>query len=244
MRTLDGKRYWLVGASEGLGRALAMQMSDAGASLVLSARNGDRLDALARTLSGPTDVVPLDVTDTEACQRAADDVGAVDGIVYLAAVYWPMSATALDTARAVQMCDVNLTGAMRVVLPVVDQMVQRDTGHVVLVGSLSGYRGLPGAVGYGASKAGLMSLAETLHADLRKTGVAIQWASPGFIRTRLTDQNDFSMPFLMEPDAAAGRIVAHMRSGSASCSFPRPFSWVFRLSQFLPDCVYYRLFAP
>jgi short-subunit dehydrogenase len=114
---------------------------------------------------------------------------------------------------------------------------------VVIVGSLSGFRGLPGAIGYAASKAGVMALAESMQADLRRTGVTVQLANPGFIRTRLTDKNDFSMPFLMEPEAAARDIFEFMCTRRFSLSFPVPFAWVFRGSQFLPDWLYYRLFG-
>jgi short-subunit dehydrogenase len=89
-----------------------------------------------------------------------------------------------------------------------------------------------------------MSLAESLYADLRGTGVEVQVANPGFIRTRLTDKNDFSMPFLMEPELAAREMFEHMNADAFKKSFPLAFSWLFRLSQFLPDWAYYRLFAP
>ena len=141
------------------------------------------------------------------------------------------------------MCDVNFTGCARVLGAVLPGMVARGTGHLVITGSLAGFRGLPGALGYGASKAGVMALAESLYADLRGTGVKVQLANPGFIRTRLTDKNDFSMPFLMEPDQAARAMLSHMRTSRFKTSFPTVFSWLFRLSQFLPDWAYYPLFA-
>jgi short-subunit dehydrogenase len=114
----------------------------------------------------------------------------------------------------------------------------------VLTGSLSGFRGLPGANGYGPSKAGVMAMAETLYADLRGSGVTVQLANPGFIRTRLTAKNDFSMPFLMEPEQAAREMFELMQTDQFKSNFPTVFSWLFRLSQFLPDWAYYRIFAP
>jgi len=139
---------------------------------------------------------------------------------------------------------VNFTGCARVIGAVLPGMVARGAGHVVITGSLSGFRGLPGSIGYSASKAGVMSLAESLYADLRASGVRVQVANPGFIRTRLTEKNDFSMPFLMEPEEAARAMFEHMNSDGFKASFPMVFSWLFRLSQFLPDWAYYRLFAP
>ena len=242
MREWSGKRYWLVGASEGLGRALSERMSRAGAHLVLSARDEGRLQDLADALPGPATVAPCDVSSDASVAAAAEQAGELDGVVILAGVYWPHAAQDWDAGHVTAMCDVNLTGTARVLGHVVPDMVARDAGHIVITGSLSGFRGLPGAIGYSASKAGVMSLAESMHYDLRKSGVAVQVANPGFIRTRLTDKNDFRMPFIMEPDEAAGIMWDFMQTDRFKRSFPTFFSWVFRGSQFLPDWLYYRLF--
>lgn len=242
MRKLSGKTYWLVGASEGLGRALALRLSKAGCALVLSARNMDSLQALAETLPGPTRCVRCDVSDKASVMAAAQDAGQIDGVVFLAGVYWPFSARDWDADQAEAMFDVNLTGAARVLGQVVPGMVARGAGHIVITGSLSGYRGLPGSIGYSSSKAGLMHLAESMHADLRGSGVDVQLANPGFIRTRLTDKNDFTMPFLMEPEQAADEMLALMRSQSFQRAFPRFFSLLFRGANFLPDWAYFRVF--
>ena len=241
--TFRGKRYWLVGASEGLGLALAAALRAEGAELILSARSADGLLAAQRALPGVS-VQPVDVADAASVLRAVAAIGPLDGVVFLAGVYWPMSGRDLDAQKLIAMADINFTGCVRVIGAVLPAMVARGSGHVVMTGSLSGFRGLPGALGYAASKAGVMALAESLHADLRGTGVRVQLANPGFIRTRLTARNDFSMRFLMEPDQAAGAMMTLMRSTRFKASFPTPFSWVFRLSQFLPDWAYYRLFAP
>ena len=239
----QGKRYWLVGASEGLGLALAAELRAEGADLVLSGRTQSALKSAERALPG-VQIVVCDVADSASVQRAAQAIGPLDGVVFLAGVYWPMSGRAVDPDQLVAMCDVNFTGCARVIGAVLPAMVARGHGHVVITGSLSGFRGLPGALGYGASKAGVMALAESLHADLRGTGVKVQLANPGFIRTRLTAQNDFAMPFLMEPVPAARAMASHMKTDRFKTSFPMVFSWAFRLSQFLPDWAYYRLFAP
>ncbi|MCU0814965.1 MAG: SDR family NAD(P)-dependent oxidoreductase [Cypionkella sp.] len=244
MKDWTGKRYWLVGASEGLGLALAQVMSRAGAEVILSARNADRLAEAVATLPGKARALPCDVADSASVRAAAESLGEVDGVVYLAGVYWPMKAQDWDAEKVEAMCDINFTGCARAIGAVLPDMVKRGSGHVVICGSLSGFRGLPGAIGYAASKAGVMSLAESLYADLRGTGVEVQVANPGFIRTRLTDKNDFSMPFLMEPELAAREMFEHMNADAFKKSFPLVFSWLFRLSQFLPDWAYYRLFAP
>ncbi len=243
MTNWRGKRYWLVGASEGLGAALAHKLSASGVDLVLSARSEDRLEALAESLPGPALTAPVDVTDPESLAQAAADIGEIDGVVQMAGVYWPFGAKAWDDAQARLMAEVNFCGAMNLVGVVLPRFVERDAGHLVLTGSLSGFRGLPDAAPYVASKAGVMALAESLRADLWRSGVKVQLVNPGFVRTRLTDKNDFAMPFIMEPDEAAAAYFAHMNSARFKRSFPTGFSLVFRGSQFLPDWLYYRLFA-
>ncbi|MFP7569141.1 SDR family NAD(P)-dependent oxidoreductase [Marivita sp. S2033] len=238
-----GKRYWLVGASEGLGEALARKMSAAGVHLILSARSEDKLHELADSLPGRAEVVTVDVSDMDSINSAAEKIGEVDGVVQLAGVYWPFGAKEWNAEQANAMADVNFTGAMRLMGAVVPKFVERDKGHIVLTGSLSGFRGLPGAAAYTASKAGIMVLAESLHADLHKTNVKVQLINPGFVKTRLTAKNDFKMPFIMQPEEAAQQIFEHMTTDTFKRSFPAVFSWVFRGSQFLPDWLYYRLFA-
>lgn len=240
----QGKRYWIIGASEGLGAALAAKLSAAGAEVILSARNADRLKEVADGLPGRSQIVDVDVSDTDNVAEAADRLGEIDGMVYLAGVYWPVASTEWNAEQVEAMADINFTGAVRVLGQVVPKMVDRDAGHIVIIGSLSGFRGLPGAMGYAASKAGLMALAESLRADLWRSGVRVQLANPGFIKTRLTDKNDFRMPFLMSPEQAAQEIFELMcDEGAFARHFPRLFSYVFRLARFLPDWAFYRLFA-
>lgn len=243
MRNWQGKRYWLVGASDGLGAALARKMNAAGVHVIVSARSEEKLAALVESLPGPASYEVVDVADDESVRAAAEAVGEVDGVVYLAGVYWPFGAQDWNAKEATAMADINFTGLIRVMGQIVPQMVARDNGHVVITSSLTGFRGLPGSIGYTASKAGTMSLAECMYADLRKTGVQVQVANPGFIKTQLTAKNDFAMPFIMEPEAAAQIMFDHMQTDRFKISFPRVFSWVFRLSQFLPDWIYYRVFS-
>ena len=243
MKNWQGKRYWLVGASEGLGREVAFCLSRAGAEVIVSARSEDRLKELVAELPGKASYVTVDVADRAAVEAAAGEIGEIDGVVYLAGVYWPMKAQEWDNEKADMMGEVNFLGASRVVGAVIKDMVAKNAGHIVLVGSLSGFRGLPGAIGYSASKAGMMSLAESMQADLRTSPIEVQLINPGFIETRLTEKNDFSMPFIMSPEDAAKEVFEHMNTDNFKKSFPMVFSWVFRLSQFMPDWMYYRLFG-
>ncbi|WP_320179013.1 SDR family NAD(P)-dependent oxidoreductase [Roseovarius pacificus] len=238
---LEGKTYWIVGASEGLGRALAQALDTAGARLILSARSGERLTSLAGTLRDAT-ALEMDVTDPATIARAMNLAGAVDGVIYSAGQYTPMKAQNWDATAVEAMCEVNFLGAVRLLGHVVPRFAKENRGHIVLIGSLAGFRGLPGAIGYGASKAALMHLGETIYADLRRTGVKVQVVNPGFIKTRLTDKNDFRMPFIQTPEEAAADVLAAMQSGRFSTSFPAPFSWLFRVGQILPSSLFYRIF--
>lgn len=243
MREWQGKRYWLVGASDGLGAALAHKMNRAGAEVIVSARSADKLDALVADLPGKASAQTIDVSDDASVAAAAEAVGEVDGVVFLAGVYWPFGAKDWDAEQATAMADINFTGLMRVMGQVVPGMVARDQGHIVITSSLTGFRGLPGSIGYTASKAAAMSLAECMYGDLRKTGVDVQVVNPGFIKTQLTEKNDFIMPFIMSPEDAAREMFEHMGTQKFKKSFPWAFSMVFRLSQFLPDWLYFRIFS-
>ena len=241
--SLEGKTYWLIGASEGLGRALAIELDQRGARLVLSARSEGRLQELSQKLRHRPKIVPMDVTDTASVCNAFATVGTLDGMVYLAGLYEPMRAQNWDAAKVEAIADVNFMGAVRVLGQIVPAFARNDSGHIVLIGSLAGYRGLPGATGYGASKAGLMHLAESLQADLWDSQVQVQLLNPGFIKTRLTAKNDFSMPGLMTSEQAAKKVADAMETKSFKRDFPQVFSLVFRAGRFLPQWLYQRLFA-
>lgn len=243
MRDWQGKRYWLVGASDGLGAALAKSLSRAGAEVIVSARSEEKLSALVAELPGKASFQTIDVSDNDSVIAAAQAVGEVDGVVFLAGVYWPFGAKEWHAEQANAMADINFTGLMRVMGQVVPVMVARDHGHIVITSSLTGFRGLPGSIGYTASKAATMSLAECMYADLRKTGIDVQVVNPGFIKTQLTEKNNFTMPFIMETDAAAREVFEHMNTDKFKKSFPWLFSLVFRGANFLPDWLYYRIFS-
>ncbi|WP_170382160.1 SDR family NAD(P)-dependent oxidoreductase [Ruegeria atlantica] len=239
MSRFEGKTYWIIGASEGLGRALAEALSRQGAHLILSARNADRLVEICATLPN-AQAVPCDVTDLDTVRRAVSEVGEIDGLVYNAGAYEPMRTGDWDTEAVLAMADVNYTGALRVLGETVPGFVREGRGDITLIGSLSGYRGLPAAVGYASSKAALVSLAETMRFDLAGTGVTVRIVNPGFIKTRLTDKNNFKMPMLMTPEDAADRVVKAMLRRRFRTNFPAPFSWVIWLLDYLPDWLVYR----
>lgn len=237
-----GKTYWLIGASEGLGRALAGLLAAEGAHMILSARNADRLEALAATLPHAR-ALPVDVTDSASVQAAVADLSEIDGVIYCAGAYEPMTAQDWNVEEALKVSEVNFTGALRSLGHVVPQMAERGNGHIVLIGSLAGFRGLPGAIGYSASKGALMQLAENLFMDLRGTGVKVQQINPGFIKTRLTEKNSFDMPFILSPEDAAARTLKAMKSRRFATSFPWPMATFFRLGSVLPIRLFRRMLS-
>ncbi len=239
MNDFSGKTYWLIGASEGLGRALAQVLSSRGAKLILSSRNIERLESLCETLPDAR-AVPIDVTDLETVRGAVAAVGEVDGLIYNAGAYEPMTSSEWVTETALAISDVNYSGAVRVLGETVPGLVLAGKGDITLIGSLAGYRGLPAAIGYGASKAALISLAETMRFDLAGTGVTVRIVNPGFIKTRLTEKNSFKMPMLMTPEDAASRVVRAMEKRRFRTDFPAPFSWAIRVLDFLPDLLVLR----
>lgn len=240
MTSLAGKRYWLVGSSSGIGRQLALCLAREGAAVAASARNEEALLSLVedmqpvRTGQGGHAAVALDVTDSAATIEAFRNVGAIDGVIYCAGAYEPMSAMRPDLDALEQIVDVNLTGALRVLAACVPEFCRRGSGHVLLVGSLAGYRGLPEAWGYGATKAALMHLAECLLCDLDGSGVRVQICNPGFVESRLTAKNSFRMPFIMTPQDAAARIVRGMTRDRHEIAFPFIMATAFRLLSALP----------
>ncbi len=238
-----GRRVWLVGASSGIGAALAEALHARGAALALSARPSPRLEALAEQTSAlalACDVTAPDAV-ADAARRLRDRWGGVDHVVYLAAHYAPMRGFELDLDAVRASVETNLLGAYATVDAALPLLDGRDAASLVLVASVAGYRGLPTAVAYGPTKAALINLAETLYLDLAPRGIGVHLVNPGFVRTPLTDRNDFTMPALIEPAEAATAILAGLARGRFEIAFPRRFTAWMRLLRHLPDRLYFSL---
>jgi len=220
---------------------LALKLAGAGARLCLSARSEDRLQDLALEIGGDTVVAPLDARDTDSVAAAFETLPRLDGVIYNAGVYEPTTAQDWDADAVEAMCDINFTGAARVMGKAVPALVGQGAGHIVIVGSLAAFGGLPGAIGYAASKAGAASLAECIRVDLPAPDFNVQLMNPGFIKTRLTDKNDFEMPHLMMPDEAADYVFKAMQGSRFRTSFPPAFARRFRLAGLFPDWLYFKL---
>ncbi len=241
------KNVWLIGASDGIGASLARRLAKDGYILALSARNTEKLEALSTQLDGTGHLVaPLDVQQPtsiveawKSVQKGWAETGGANVFIYNAGAYDPMSAQTFVLDSVETMIEVNLTGAFRALACILPEYLERNMGHIVLVGSIAGYRGLPNAIGYGASKAALMHLAENLKIDLGDTRIKVQIVSPGFVRTRLTDKNNFSMPFLMAPETAADFIADGLRKDRFEIRFPWQMGLIFDIFYLLPRRIYF-----
>lgn len=244
IRDWHGRRVWIVGASTGIGAALASMLHAAGARLALSARSADKLDALAADWSG-TLILPLDVTESEALMHARDSIVAawngVDVVVFNAGTYAAVRAWELDPASARQVVETNLLGAINCVATVLPPMLARGSGAIAIVGSVAGYRGLPNAIVYGATKSALINFCETLYLDLQPKGIDVFLVSPGFVETPLTAQNRFRMPALISADEAARHIVEGFASGRFEIHFPKRFTLWLKVLEMLPYRLYFAL---
>lgn len=227
------ERIWIMGASEGIGAALARAFAAKGVRLVLSARSEEKLAALAAEIGG-AETVACDVADPDSLGAAAERIaagGRLDRAVTLAALYDPGKVMEIDAGRAGEIVTVNLTGCFNFARTAVPLL--RPGGQLALTGSVAGYVGLPQGQIYSATKAGVINLAETLRAELAP-GVDVRLISPGFVATRLTEKNTFDMPALMQPGDAAAAIVKGLEGRGFEVHFPRRLTLALKLLRLLP----------
>ena len=239
----QGRVVWLVGASTGIGRATAEKLHALGATVVVSARSAATLDGFVRAHAGSR-AIALDATDREALREAArrivEDCGRIDMAVYCAGYYKPMRATAFDLDDALRHQQVNYVGALYMLDAVLPVLLRQRSGHISLVSSVSGYRGLPKALAYGPTKAALINLAESLYFDLTDHGIGVSVVCPGYVDTPLTEQNDYKMPGLISAEQAAGHIVEGWRQGRFEMDFPKRFTFWVKALSFLSDSLYFK----
>lgn len=246
LRDWRGRRVWLVGASSGIGRATASALHAHGALVVVSARSADALNAFAAEHPGAR-ALPLDVTDAEAMRAAVQSLaaeGALDCVVYCAGHYRAMDANAIDLIDMLRHNQVNYVGALNMLDAIVPALLAQplkdgQRGHISLVGSVAGYRGLPHSLAYGPTKAALINLSETLYLDLHRQGVGVSLINPGFVDTPLTKTNDFAMPALLTPAQAAEAILKGWARGAFEIHFPRRFTWGMKLLRLLPYALFF-----
>ncbi|MGD9951558.1 MAG: SDR family NAD(P)-dependent oxidoreductase [Burkholderiales bacterium] len=239
IRDWRGRRVWVLGASSGIGAEVSALLLERGARVAVSARSQQRL---RERFGGDTLVVPADVTDAESLSAAAAEIAAArDGIdltLNFAGTYQEMRPWAMDLAAVRAIVELNLTGAFNL-LEALQPHLKPGTG-LGLVASVAGYGGLPNSLAYGASKAGLINLAQSLWLDYRARNVAVYLINPGFVETPLTAKNRFPMPFIIPAEDAAHRTVAGLERGNFEIDYPRRFTRLLKLLNLLPQGLYFR----
>ncbi len=228
---------WIVGASAGIGRALAQLYASKGAKLVLSARSHEALDALNQKLGGSHVVMPLDVSDRQAMDQAINTLKTnqlcIDRAIFMAAIYKPQSIETMDLDFADQLLRVNVLGCFIFGKAIFNFMKQQSHGQIAICGSVAAYQGLPNGQPYSASKAAIQNFTESLYLEAPQT-IDIKLISPGFVRTRTTDLNEFEMPHLMEPNEAAVAIEKGLKTKRFEVHFPKKFTWQLKILALLP----------
>lgn len=248
MASNDGhssRTYWLVGASSGIGAALVDRLVARGHRVAITARDQKGLDQRAER--DPTRLLALaaDVTRIETLRAAyaglVDRWGVPDSVILNAGDYEPMRLADFDPALFERLMRVNFLGAVNGIETVRRDFLARGRGEIVLTASVAGYRGLPYAAPYGASKAAMINLAESLRPEFRRAGVSMRVINPGFVRTRLTEKNDFAMPGRIEPGEAAERIADGLERTGFEILAPRGFGWVMKGLRLLPYRLYFAI---
>lgn len=236
-----GQRVWVIGASYGIGAAIARRLINDGARVAMSARSRDLLDAIAEGTDAI--VATLDVTDVASVRKAGGKIlaefGGIDLALIVAGTHIEMRADNFDLARAKKLFDVNVGGVLNCLDVILPPLLAAGRGGVAIVSSVAGYRGLPRALVYGPTKAALINLAESLYIDLAPRGIGVHLINPGFVDTPLTQKNDFKMPALLPADEAARLTLDGIAAGEFEVHFPKRFTHLLRLLRTLPYPAYF-----
>lgn len=234
---------WIIGASSGIGSTLARELSARGATLALSARRAEALERLKSDLGDRHRVFALDVADQAAVHSAAQAIhnafGRIDRVIFLSAAYQPMKLGDLDLAATRHIIDVNLMGAfylIHAVSPLLSS--QKSMAQIALCGSVAGYAGLPNGQPYSATKAAIINLAESLRSEFSGI-IDVKLINPGFVRTEMTNKNDFPMPMMIEPEQAARAIADGLLSSGFEIHFPKAFTLFLKLLRLAPYSLYF-----
>ncbi len=239
---------WITGASQGIGEALALLLAKQGMRVVVSARNGEKLEELhqqAKDLTGEIIPLTLDILDRLSVESAVrgivEQYGSIDLAVLNAGNFIPMDGRVFRAETVQQHMDLNVMGTSYCLEPLIELMREQGSGQIAINASLSGYRGLPMASAYGASKAALINMAECLHLELKSSGIDVRLINPGFVKTPLTDKNTFHMPFLVSSEQAARSIAQGLKRKGFEIRFPFVFARIMGLLRVIPYRLYFFL---
>jgi NAD(P)-dependent dehydrogenase (short-subunit alcohol dehydrogenase family) len=237
---------WITGAGKGIGRALASRLAADGWTVAVSARTPEDLVSLAAEgPAGRIHAFPLDVTDLAATEAAVHGIerqlGPLDLVILNAGTHSPMSAETFSIDAFRRLVETNLMGTVNGLAHILPPFIARKRGHIAVVASVAGYRGLPTSAAYGATKAGLINMCEALKPELERHGVRLTLINPGFVETPLTDKNDFPMPFLISVEKAVEYIVRGLDGTAFEIAFPRRFACLMKILRVLPNRLFFAL---
>ena len=235
------KKIWITGASTGIGKAIAEKFSKEGWKVAISARREELLKIIAQ--DNNIFDYPLDVTDEkkvdEVFKKILENFKSIDLCIFNAGTYDPKLEKEISPEQIRKTMEVNFFGVINCIKAVEKYFKNKKTGHISIVSSIAGYRGLPNSSGYGPSKAALSNLTESLYFDFKKYNVKISLISPGFIKTPMTDKNKFRMPFIRSPEFAAEKIyIGLIKSNVFEITFPKQLTTLFKFFRILPNRIY------
>ncbi|MEM7070716.1 MAG: SDR family NAD(P)-dependent oxidoreductase [Pseudomonadota bacterium] len=239
MSAYVNKHIWIIGASSGIGRSLAVELARQGAKLILSARNEDKLKALHQTLGPLHTILPLDVANPESLIKATKSLHHIDSVIFMAGIYDPGPLSQFDLKSVRQIIDINLNGAFNTIHAALPILKKQGFGQLVLCASVAGYVGLPNGQPYSATKAALINLAESLRAEERDLDIKV--INPGFVRTKMTHKNNFKMPMIIAPEKAAIIIAKELQSSRFEIHFPKRFTYIMKMINMFPRSIYFAL---
>ncbi len=235
------KKIWITGASSGIGRAIAEKFSKEGWGVAISARRKEVLDEISKDQNIQS--FPLDVTNFDNCKKTFKDIlnsfENIDLCVFCSGTYDPKKEKEINLDQIRYVMDVNYFGVLNCVKTVEEYFKSKKHGHISIVSSIAGYRGLPNSSGYGPSKAALTNFAESIYFDFKKDNIRVSVVSPGFIKTPLTNKNEFPMPFLKSTQYAADKIYKGLvESNSFEIHFPKQLTLILKFLRILPYRMY------
>lgn len=248
-RSKTQKLVWITGGSSGIGAQLAIEYADRGWLVAITARNETALTQLISDSKHKQKIFAFasDVTKPKAMQQLFEAIeaklGPVDLAIANAGIYLPTSLPNFDARIFFKSFEVNLNGTVNTLAPVIPAMLERGYGQLAIMASVAGFGGLPSSAAYGATKAALLNMGEALAMEYRPHNIAVSVIAPGFVRTPATAPNQFPMPFMVEVEEAAKRVVDGLERGKFLISFPRRFSLILRVLNLLPRALYVRLLS-
>ena len=242
----QNKNVLVIGGSFGIGEELCKDLADLGANLAISARSKDKIEKLAKSLGKKHLHIACDITEEKEVATLSRKLftkwSKVDLVIFCAGTYKPMNLGNFDLKIAKEIVNVNFTSLLNFIDVFLPKFKEKKISHLAIVSSVSGYFGMPNSLAYGSSKAGLSNLTESLFYELRKYKTKVQLINPGFVKTRLTDQNKFTMPGRIMPNKAAKIILKNLPKRKFEITLPFIFTFMFRVLSILPYKVRFFLF--